>query len=129
MKNSEKLIQYRCKIIRFTASALVAFLFATALALGIRCLLDLLSISFGASPDAGASPLQSSYPRFVPFCRITGVASLVAATLLVVLNVKIDPKLEYTDKTWKFQAIAAAAMLLPLVKFWEIAFDFLQKTF
>ena len=105
--------------------ALFAILCALFLGLGVECALNLLSLSFSVSVDAGSAP---AYPRFVPFCRVVGGASFVAFVGAVALNIKLSDRLDYTDNMWKIQAALSLILTLPMVKLWELLFEYLQRT-
>ena len=115
--------------VKITQRILIVALFATVYALlvglGIECALNLLSLSFSVSIDSGTA---SAYPRFTPFCKIVGFSSLVALVGAVVLNIKLSDRLDYTDNMWKLQAALAVVLTLPMVKMWELLFEYLQRT-
>ena len=94
------------------------------LSLGMTCLLDLLSISVGISLDT-----EIEYPRFIPFCIILGIVALLGVGFLLLGNIKISEKLKFTKRAWYFQYIFALVLSIPMIKPWEMLFDFLQKTF
>jgi len=93
------------------------------LSLGMTCLLNLLSISVGISLD---SAIQ--YPRFIPFCIILGIVALLGVIFLFFGNIKMSEKFKFTKWTWYFQYIFAFVLSIPMVKLWQMLFDFLQKT-
>ena len=115
------------KIVKIVIIVLLAVVLAALASLGIECMLNLLSFSFGVSLDGGSAVAQ--YPRFVPFCTVVGFFSLAALVCLVLLNIKFFDKLDYTDAMWKTQVALAVILTLPMIKLWEMLFDFLQKTF
>ena len=96
------------------------------LSLGLECLLNLFGISMGISLD-GSSVLKQ-YPRFIPFCLIVGFFALSALIGIFILNFKAAEKYEFTKKFWLVQMIIAVALSFPMIKPWEILFEFLQKT-
>ena len=96
---------------------------AIFLSLGMTCLLDLLSISVGISLDS-----EIEYPRFIPFCMILGIVALIGVIFLLFGNVKISERLKFTKRTWYFQYIFAFVLSIPMIKLWQMLFDFLQET-
>ena len=96
---------------------------AVFLSLGSTFLLNLLSISVGISLD---SVIQ--YPRFVPFCIVLGIVALLGVIFLLLGNIKISERLNFTKWTWYFQYIFAFVLSIPMIKLWQMLFDFLQKT-
>jgi hypothetical protein len=96
---------------------------ATFLSLGMTCLLDLLSISVGISLDS-----EIEYPRFIPFCIILGIVALLGVGFLLFGNIKISEKIIFTKWIWYFQYIFAFVLSIPMIKLWQMLFDFLQKT-
>ncbi len=115
------------KRIQIAASLLFIIAYASFLSVGMECLLHLLSISMGIALD-GKSP-ASQYPRFFPFCVVVGFLALVALVLLVILNVKMAERLEYTKRVWCIQSVLAFAVSIPMIKLWELLFEYLQKVF
>ena len=96
---------------------------ATFLGLGMTCLLNLLSISVGISLDS-----EIEYPRLIPFCMILGIVALLGVIFLLFGNIKISEKLKFTKRTWYFQYIFAFVLSIPMIKLWQMLFDFLQET-
>ena len=96
---------------------------AVFLSLGMTCLLNLLSISVGISLDS-----EIEYPRFIPFCIILGIVALLGVIFLLFGNIKISEKLNFTKWTWYFQYIFAFVLSIPMIKLWQMLFDFLQET-
>ncbi len=58
------------------------FLYAFFLSLGVECLLNTWGGVSGL--DGGGNP----YPRFLPFCRITGCAAFALLLLTAIFNFK-----------------------------------------
>ena len=110
---------------RILIVALFATVYALLVGLGFECALNLLSLSFSVSIDSGTT---TAYPRFTPFCKAVGFSSLVALVGAVVLNIKLSDRLEYTDNMWKIQTALAVVLTLPMVKLWELLFEYLQRT-
>ena len=96
---------------------------ATFLGLGMTCLLNLLSISVGISLDS-----KIQYPRFIPFCIILGIVALIGVIFLLFGNIKISERLNFTKWLWCFQYIFAFVLSIPMIKLWQMLFDFLQET-
>ena len=93
------------------------------LSLGLTCLLNLLSISVGISLDS-----KIQYPRFIPFCIILGIVALIGVIFLLFGNIKISERLNFTKWLWCFQYIFAFVLSIPMIKLWQMLFDFLQET-
>ena len=124
LKTSE---QSAKKPIKILAYLLFTMAYAAFLSLGMECMLNLLSfiMSMGIPSDGPANP----FPRFIPFCIVVGFLALVALVLLVILNIKASKKLDYTERVWCIQSILAFVVSLPMIKLWEILFDYLHKVF
>ena len=69
------------------------------------------------------------YPRFIPFCFVTGLLCFVAIAVIIAFNVKFSEKLGYTRLVWWLQFISALVLVFFEMKAWEIFFEYLQKTF
>lgn len=69
------------------------------------------------------------YPRFIPFCMIVGLLALGALVMLLVFNVNASEKLGYTKKTWIIQFVSVCVRTVPMIKFFDILFRFLQDVF
>ena len=95
---------------------------ATFLSLGMECLLNLLSLSMAISLDTS---LQ--FPRFIPFCIILSNVALLGLVAMLVLNIKISEKLNFTKTIWIFEYALALVLSIPMIKIWETLFEFLQK--
>ena len=115
MKKPLNLISYSL----FTVS------YAGFFSLGMTCLLNLLAEAFG-SALFGESAIEE-FPRFIPFCLLVGLFCLIALIFLVILNINFSEKLNYRKRTWIVQSICAFVLSVPLLKVWEMLFDFLQK--
>ena len=90
------------------------------LSLGLTCLLDLLSLSMRIFLDG--SPV-----REVLFYIVLGIISLLGLVAMVALNIKVSEKLTFTKFIWCFQYISAFVLSIPMIKLWQMLFDFLQK--
>ena len=101
--------------------------YATFLSLGFECLLNLLDLSMAIALDGAAVIKQ--YPRFIPFCVIVGLGALVLLIATFVLNLKMSEKYGLTKKIWWIQSVFALGISFPMVKVWELLFEFLQRTF
>ena len=113
------------KLIKIVAYLLFIIAYATFLSLGMECLLNLLGISMGISLDGQSAANQ--YPRFVPFCVVVGFLAFVALVLLVILNLKASERLDYTKRIWCVQSILAFLVSIPIIKLWEMLFEYMQK--
>ena len=100
--------------------------YAIVFSLGIECLLNLLSMSVAISLDGG--PVVQQYPGFIPFCVVVGILALIAAVILGMFNLKLSEKFNFSKKIWYVQIISAVVLLIPMIKLWEMLFDFLQKS-
>ena len=96
---------------------------STLLSLGIECLLNLIGFSMAISLDS-----TPSYPRFIPFCLTLGIVALLGLVAMLILNIKISEKLNFTKTIWIFEYALALVLSIPMIKIWEILFDLLQKT-
>ena len=94
---------------------------AVFLSLGLTCLLDLLSLSMGIFLDG--SPVTE-----VLFYIVLGILSLLGLVAILVLNIKASEKLPFTKLTWYVQSIIALFLSIPMMKLWQMLFEFLQKT-
>jgi hypothetical protein len=101
--------------------------YASILSLGAECLLNLLSVTMAISLDGGA--ITDKYPRFIPFCLIVGVVTLILLISLIALNVKFSNKLKYCKNIWIAQSICAFLISVPMIGAWELLFRFLQASF
>ena len=95
---------------------------AALFSLGIECLLNLLSLSMAISLDSVVK-----YPRFIPFCIVLGIVALLGLVAMLVLNIKISEKLNFTKTIWIFEYVFALGLSIPMIKIWEMLFEFLQK--
>ena len=106
-----------------TAYMIISILVNAAfLSLGIECLLNLLSLSMAISLDGVVK-----YPRFVPFCVTLGIVALLGLVAMLVLNIKISEKLNFTKTILIFEYALALVLSIPMIKIWETLFEFLQK--
>ena len=96
---------------------------AALFSLGIECLLNLLSLSMTISLDSVAK-----YPRFIPFCIVIGIVALLGLIAMLILNIKASEKLGFTKPIWIFEYVFALVLSIPMIKLWEVLFDFLHKT-
>ena len=110
---------------------LLAFAFVIAyaifLSIGLECLLNLLGLSMAISLDGAAVTKQ--YPRFIPFCVIVGLGALALLIATFILNLKMSEKYGLTKKIWWIQSVFALVISFPMVKVWELLFEFLQRIF
>jgi len=115
------------KTIQTVAYLLFIIAYAAFLSIGMECLLILLGISMGIALDGTSWAHQ--YPRLIPFCLVVGFLALVALIFLVILNIKASEKLDYTKRIWYIQSILAFVVSLPVIKLWEMLFEYMQKVF
>lgn len=97
---------------------------AAFLGLGMECLLNLLALVMSISLDG-----KPSYPRFIPFCIILGIVALLGLSAMLILNIKASEKLGFTKNIWLIQYVFAVVLSIPMIKLWEMLFDFLRKIF
>ena len=95
---------------------------AAFLSLGMECLLNLLGLAMAISLDS--SP---QYPRFIPFCIVCGMVALLGLIAMLILNIKLSEKHEFTKSVWIFEYVVAFVVSVPMIKLWEMLFEFLQK--
>ena len=100
--------------------------YATFLSIGFECMLNLLGMSVAISLDG--PPMTKQYPRFIPFCFIVGIFALASIIVTFILNLKAFEKFEFTKNIWITEIIIAFVISIPMIKPWEMVFDFLQKT-
>lgn len=115
------------KLMKIAAYLLFAIAYAAFLSLGMECLLNLLSISMGIALDGQS--LANQYPRFIPFCVVVGFFALVALALLVIMNMKLSEKIHYTQRAWYIQFVLALVVSIPMIKLWEMLFEYMQTVF
>lgn len=101
--------------------------YATFLSIGLECLLNLLGMSLAISLDGAA--VTGQYPRFIPFCLIVGLVALVLLAATLILNLKMSEKYVLTRRFWIVQTIISVVISIPMVRLWEILFEFLRKIF
>ena len=97
---------------------------AALFSLGIECLLNLLSLSMAISLDS-----VEKYPRFIPFCLTLGIVALLGLVAMLILNIKISEKLNFTKTIWIFEYSLALVLSIPMIKIWETLFEFFYRTF
>ena len=97
---------------------------AAFLSLGLESLLSLLSLSVAISLDSA-----ERYPRFIPFCIVVGIVALLGLVAMLILNIKVSEKLNFTKPIWIFEYVFAFVLSIPMIKIWEMLFEFLQTTF
>ena len=111
--------------LNFISYFLFTLFYAGFFSLGMMCLLNLLAEAFGSAlPNESAI---DEFPKFILFYILVGLFSLVALVFLAILNIKFSDKLNYGKRTWIIQSICAFVLSIPLLKVWELLFDFLQK--
>ena len=112
---------------KFLLTLAFVIAYATFLSIGLECLLNVLGMSMAISLDGKAVTKQ--YPRFIPFCMIVGLLALVLLVSTFILNLKISEKHGLTKKIGMIQTIIVLVISFPMVKIWEMFFEFLQRTF
>ena len=100
-----------------------AIAYAVFLSVGLECLLNLLGMAMAISPDSSSVIMGST--GFIAFCVIVGLLALIFLAATVILDLKMSEKYGFTKKIWAAQMIIAVVALLPMVKLWEILFEFL----
>lgn len=115
------------KRVRVFVYSVFTLVYSWLFSLATACFLELTGICFAVSLDG--RKLIERYPRFIPFCLILGVLTVVVLVFLTVLNVKKSKMLGYTKSIWWLQYVFAVLVSVPLLFLWEPVFDFLQKTF
>ena len=101
--------------------------YATFLSIGFECMLNLLGMNVAISLDGPSVTKQ--YPRFIPFCFIVGIFALASIIVTFILNLKASEKLGFTKKIWWMEMVISFVVSIPMIKPWEMLFEFLQKTF
>ena len=100
---------------------------ASLLSLGIECLLNLSGIVMAIALDG--SSVTKQYPRFIPFCIVLGFVAFLGLIAMLFLNIKASEKYRFTKSVWIFEYIVAFVLSIPMIKIWEMLFDFFQTTF
>ena len=112
---------------KYFSAIIFVIAYATLFSLGLECLLNLLGLSMAIALDGAAVTKQ--YPRFIPFCMIVGLGALILLIATFILNLKMSEKYGLTKKIWWIQSIFSLVISFPMVKVWELLFEFLQRTF
>ena len=113
--------------VKITVYSLLTIGHACFLSMGMVCLLNLLGLLFSISLDG--PPAIEQFPRFIPFCFIVGLIALISLIGLVILNVRYSINQNAPRRVPMIQFICALALAVPMMKLWELLFDFLQNTF
>ena len=95
---------------------------AALISLGATCALNAVGIVFTPFGSTG------SYPRFLPFCVIAGLAAFVLFILLLTLNARYFLNHD-THLRWKIALEVALTLLLtiPGMWLWDNLFHWLQQ--
>ena len=101
--------------------------YATFLSIVFECMLNLLGMAMAISLDG--PPVTKQYPRFIPFCLIVGIFALASIIVTFILNLKASEKLRFTKKIWWMELVISFVVSIPMIKPWEMLFEFLQNTF
>jgi len=88
-----------------------------------KCLFDSMSIAISPFGSTGA------YPRFLPFCGITELVSLVLAALLLLCHLRYFSIYGYTKKALWLTVILTGIAALPLAMLWDRLFALLHVWF
>ena len=104
--------------------SIFAAAYALLFSLGLTCLFNLAGIIFASAIDGD---VIYEYPRFIPFCYVVGLFSLISLVACFVLNKKIESKPDLTGKAWTIRLICAFAASIPMAALWDMLFSFLQK--
>jgi len=104
-----------------------AVAYAMVFSFGMECLLNLLGVFFSISLDGGS--VTEQYPRFIPFCFFFGFFALVMLALLFFINLKAAEHVGFSKTLWRVELILAFILSIPMLKPWEMLFDFLQNAF
>lgn len=99
-----------------------AIAYAIFLSLGLEALLYLLCFSMAIAIDSVTA-------RFIPFCITVGILALAALVGIFVFNLKTAEKQHMTKRICVVQTVVALVLSIPMIKPWEMLFDFLQTTF
>lgn len=113
--------------VKILLSALFVLIYSLLFSLGIMCLFQIFGVAMAISLDGKS--VVDMYPRFIPFCFAVGFFALFAIIGAVILNYKYSEKLKYTKHYLGIQLFCSFIISIPLMKIWEMAFEFLQKTF
>ena len=110
----------------FSFKPIILYLFSIGYAfigmLGIQCTLNLLATF---SPFA-----DGRYPRFIPFCLITGLLSFAICVFLFILNYYTLLKMDQTTFLPIFIEIGLTIFLCPFfITMWDRVIDWLQIIF
>ena len=106
--------------------SLFTAVYAIFFSLGMACSWNLLGIALAFGMDGWR--VIEQYPRFLPFCVITGLLSLIAIIAAFILNIKVSKKLSFSKMAWTAELFCAFAVSFPLAIQWIWLFAFLQKT-
>lgn len=109
-------------------AALYAMLYASFLSLGFECVLVFLVTCIGNSLENNKGLLEA-YPRLIPFCVAVGYLALFAIILLMALNIFTSIKLNTPAAIWSAELICACVLSIPMIKLWELVFDYLRINF
>ena len=113
------------KPLNLISYSLFTFFYAGFFGLGMMCLLNLLALAFGSAlfNESAIDELT----KFILVYILVGLFCLIALVFLVILNIKFSDKLNYGKRTWIVQSLCALVLSVPLLKVWELLFDFLSK--
>ena len=121
-QSSENTNPRRAKAISFAFT--VAY--ATFLSLGFICFINMLVLVLVAAAFGGPGVFWE-YPRFAPFCLITGFLSLLALISTFVLNLKVAKKIKFRKKTRWLRIIGPILLSIPFTVFWAILIVVLEN--
>jgi hypothetical protein len=101
---------------RITISLIFSTLCSIAMAWGIECIMNMAVITISPFANAG------KYPRFIPFCAITGSLALALMIVMLIFNIRFFESIEAGRKRLIATEIVTSCVLTPL--FWQL-FDYL----
>lgn len=108
------------KLTKILARLFFTVSYATFSSVGMACFFHLFSLAFVASW------LDESYPRLIPFCEIVPIICVVALICLLIWNIKLCDRLDYTRDTWIVQSVCAFAISIAMIPLWGKLIVFLQ---
>ena len=102
--------------------------YATFLSLGFECLLVFMGACMGIALDSNKGLLER-YPNLIPFCVVVGTLALLIIIGLLALNMFASAKLDFSAAIWSMEVICACVISIPMIKIWEIVFEYLRMNF
>ena len=102
--------------------------YATFLSLGFECLLVFMGACMGIALDSNKGLLER-YPNLIPFCVVVGTLALLMIIGLLALNLFASAKLDFSAAIWSMEVICACVISIPMIKIWEIVFEYLRMNY